>query len=50
MTAFVDDFDGPELDTDVWLPHYLPLPDDALAAFDGGVLAVWLREAARALR
>ena len=25
MTAFVDDFDGPELDTDVWLPHYLPM-------------------------
>jgi Glycosyl hydrolases family 16 len=23
--AFVDDFDGPELDTDVWLPHYLPM-------------------------
>jgi Glycosyl hydrolases family 16 len=21
---FVDDFDGSELDTDVWLPHYLP--------------------------
>jgi Glycosyl hydrolases family 16 len=21
---FVDDFDGPTLDTDVWLPHYLP--------------------------
>ena len=22
--AFRDDFDGPDLDTDVWLPHYLP--------------------------
>ena len=22
--AFVDDFDGPSLDRDVWLPHYLP--------------------------
>jgi hypothetical protein len=22
--AFRDDFDGPELDTSVWLPHYLP--------------------------
>jgi hypothetical protein len=21
---FVDDFDGPGLDTDVWVPHYLP--------------------------
>ena len=21
---FVDDFDGPELDRDAWLPHYLP--------------------------
>ena len=21
---FRDDFDGPDLDTDVWLPHYLP--------------------------
>ena len=25
MTTFVDDFDGPELDTSVWLPHYLPM-------------------------
>ena len=25
MAAFVDDFDGPELDTVVWLPHYLPM-------------------------
>src|SRR6478752_6742722 len=23
--VLVDDFDGPELDTDVWLPHYLPM-------------------------
>jgi hypothetical protein len=23
--AFVDDFDGPDLDTSVWLPHYLPM-------------------------
>ncbi len=23
--TFVDDFDGPELDPDVWLPHYLPM-------------------------
>src|SRR6195952_3014357 len=23
--SFADDFDGPELDTDVWLPHYLPM-------------------------
>jgi hypothetical protein len=22
---FSDDFDGPELDTDVWIPHYLPM-------------------------
>jgi hypothetical protein len=22
---FVDDFDGPDLDTSVWLPHYLPM-------------------------
>lgn len=22
--AFADDFDGPDLDLDVWLPHYLP--------------------------
>jgi hypothetical protein len=25
MTPFVDDFDGPDLDADVWLPHYLPM-------------------------
>ena len=25
MTRFVDDFDGPDLDTDVWLPSYLPM-------------------------
>ncbi len=24
MSGFRDDFDGPELDTGVWLPHYLP--------------------------
>ena len=24
MEPFVDDFDGDELDTEVWLPHYLP--------------------------
>ena len=24
MTAFSDDFDGKALDTDVWVPHYLP--------------------------
>ena len=24
MSPFVDDFDGPDLDTSVWLPHYLP--------------------------
>lgn len=24
MPGFRDDFDGPGLDTDVWLPHYLP--------------------------
>jgi hypothetical protein len=24
MASFVDDFDGPQLDTAVWLPHYLP--------------------------
>ena len=24
MTGFSDDFDGPGLDTDVWIPHYLP--------------------------
>lgn len=24
MASFVEDFDGPELDTSVWLPHYLP--------------------------
>jgi hypothetical protein len=23
--AFSDDFDGPGLDTDVWIPHYLPM-------------------------
>jgi len=23
--AFLDDFDGPDLDTGVWLPHYLPM-------------------------
>src|SRR6478609_7367999 len=23
--ALVDDFDGPDLDPDVWLPHYLPM-------------------------
>jgi Glycosyl hydrolases family 16 len=22
--GFIDDFDGPDLDTDVWVPHYLP--------------------------
>jgi Glycosyl hydrolases family 16 len=22
---FADDFDGPDLDTDVWVPHYLPM-------------------------
>ena len=21
----MDDFEGPDLDTDVWLPHYLPM-------------------------
>jgi hypothetical protein len=25
MTAFSDDFDGAELDAEVWLPHYLPM-------------------------
>ena len=25
MAPFVDDFDGPDLDTSVWLPHYLPM-------------------------
>src|SRR4051812_21302850 len=25
MAAFVDDFDGPDLDTSLWLPHYLPM-------------------------
>ena len=25
MTYFSDDFDAPELDTDVWVPHYLPM-------------------------
>jgi hypothetical protein len=24
MEFFADDFDGPELDTEVWVPHYLP--------------------------
>src|ERR687896_248347 len=24
MEFFADDFDGPELDTEVWIPHYLP--------------------------
>jgi hypothetical protein len=24
VAAFADDFDGPDLDTSVWLPHYLP--------------------------
>jgi hypothetical protein len=24
-TTFVDDFDGPDLDRDVWIPHYLPM-------------------------
>jgi hypothetical protein len=24
MAPFSDDFDGPELDTEVWVPHYLP--------------------------
>ena len=24
MARFRDDFDGPDLDTEVWLPHYLP--------------------------
>jgi Glycosyl hydrolases family 16 len=23
--SFVDDFDGPDLDADVWIPHYLPM-------------------------
>ena len=23
--AFHDDFDGPGLDTEVWVPHYLPM-------------------------
>lgn len=23
--AFLDDFDGPDLDTEVWVPHYLPM-------------------------
>jgi hypothetical protein len=25
VLSFVDDFDGPELDTEVWIPHYLPM-------------------------
>jgi hypothetical protein len=25
MGEFSDDFDGPHLDTDVWIPHYLPM-------------------------
>ena len=25
MTDLVEDFDGPGLDTSVWLPHYLPM-------------------------
>ena len=25
MDTFVDDFDGAGLDTDVWIPHYLPM-------------------------
>lgn len=25
MAAFLDDFDCPDLDTSVWLPHYLPM-------------------------
>jgi hypothetical protein len=25
MAAFVDDFEGPDLDTSLWLPHYLPM-------------------------
>ena len=24
MPTFADDFDGPDLDTAVWVPHYLP--------------------------
>jgi hypothetical protein len=24
MNGFLDDFDGPDLDTEVWVPHYLP--------------------------
>jgi hypothetical protein len=24
-TTFIDDFDGPGLDTEVWIPHYLPM-------------------------
>jgi hypothetical protein len=24
MASFSDDFDGPDLDTEVWVPHYLP--------------------------
>jgi hypothetical protein len=24
-TSFSDDFDGPDLDTEVWVPHYLPM-------------------------
>jgi hypothetical protein len=23
--SFVDDFDGTDLDTGVWIPHYLPM-------------------------
>jgi hypothetical protein len=25
VAVFLDDFDDPDLDTDVWLPHYLPM-------------------------
>jgi hypothetical protein len=25
MPPLVDDFDSPDLDTSVWLPHYLPM-------------------------
>jgi Glycosyl hydrolases family 16 len=25
VISFVDDFDGRELDTDIWVPHYLPM-------------------------
>lgn len=25
MASFVEEFDGPDLDTSVWLPHYLPM-------------------------